>query len=278
VIRVANAPVSFGVFELTAGGAGGPDPDELLGAIAAAGYEGTELGPPGYLGEGDALRRRLERHGLELTGGYVPIRFAEPDLGELSRTLDLFEAAGAAGARPVLADAGREHDVDFERLAAGVRRAAALARDRGFEPAFHHHLGTNVETPAELERLLDATDVPLLLDTGHLLAAGGDPVEALRRRRERIDYVHLKDVRLGVLREVADEGAELLEAWRRGAFCELGAGDVDLRAFVAELRRTGYDGWLVVEQDRIPRAGEPLAEAAGAQARNRAWLRANAGV
>jgi inosose dehydratase len=85
--------------------------------------------------------------------------------------------------------------------------------------------------------------------------------------------VHLKDARLDVVRAVVAERAGALEAWRRGIFCELGAGDVDLDAFLAELARLGYEGWLCVEQDRIPRDDEPLTEAAEAQVRNREWLR-----
>ena len=88
-----------------------PAAEEVLGAIASAGYEGTELGPPGYLGDRSNLRERLAGEGLALAGGYIPIRFSEPerwdeDLAAMGATLDLFDAADGAGARPVLADAG----------------------------------------------------------------------------------------------------------------------------------------------------------------------------
>src|SRR5437868_2553803 len=114
--------------------------------MAEAGYEGTELGPPGYLGEDDVLRARLEGNGLELVGGYVPIRFSEPerldeDLRGLEATLDAFDAAGAGGARPVFADGGSPEraarpgaaatdrsvgldDAGWLRFADGVARAA----------------------------------------------------------------------------------------------------------------------------------------------------------
>jgi inosose dehydratase len=295
VIRVANAPLSYGAFELTVGRFPNvPGPDELLAQMAAAGYAGTELGPPGYLGEGDELRRRLERHGLELTGGWCPIRFSEPeawdeDVAELERTLALFEAAGAHDARPVFGDGGSDarranpgrgepalDDEGWRRWAEGIRRAADVARARGFEPTLHPHTSTYVESPAEIERALELTDVGVLVDTGHLLIGGADPIEALRAWGGRIDYVHVKDVHMRVLRGVVDDRADALEAWRRGIFCELGAGDVDLDGFFAALR--GYDGWIVVEQDRIPREGEPLSESAEAQVRNRGWLREHAGL
>jgi inosose dehydratase len=155
-----------------------------------------------------------------------------------------------------------------------VARAVERARSRGLEPVFHHHMGTRVQTPAEIERLLGGSDVALLLDTGHLTAAGGDPISALRDWRERMRHVHLKDVRLDVLR-AADSWEE---AWRGGAFCELGAGDVDLDAFLSDLEGGGYDGWLVVEQDWVPGPDDDPAPQIEAQARNRRWLADHAGL
>ena len=99
--RVANAPLSYGAFEITVGtDFQVPDPEAVLGAIGAAGYAGTDLGPPGYLGEGEELQRRLVANELDLVGGFVPMRFSEPehwdeDLGGLRHTLALFAAAGA---------------------------------------------------------------------------------------------------------------------------------------------------------------------------------------
>jgi inosose dehydratase len=296
-MRVANAPLSYGAFEVTVGVYPNvPEADELLAEMAAAGYEGTELGPPGYLGRGDELRERLARHGLALTGGWCPLRFSEPDrldedLAALGRTLDLFAAAGAHDARPVFGDGGSPErvanpgaggpsldDAGWAQWQDGIARAAELARGRGLEPTLHPHTSTFCESRAEIEHALELTDVGLLVDTGHYLLGGTDPIQALRDWGERVNYVHVKDVRLNVVREVVAEKADVLEGWRRGMFCELGAGDVDLPAFFDALRDVGYDGWIVVEQDRIPREDELLRESADAQVRNREWLRANAGV
>ncbi len=298
--RVANAPLSYGAFELTVGSAFTvPDPLDVLGAIAGAGYAGTDLGPPGYLGDRHDLRDRLARSGLDLVGGFVPIRFSErehweDDLAGLDHTLDLFDAAGADGARPVLADAGgperlahpgggaedralRLDDARWATLVDGVARAAERARERGHEPVFHHHTSSYVEAVPEIERLLDTTDVDLLLDSGHLAVGGGDPVQALRDWRDRIGTVHLKDTRTAVLHAVRAERADMLDAWRRGLFCALGEGDVDLHAFCAELASSDYDGWVVVEQDRVLEGDGAFAGASAEQARNRTWLREEAG-
>lgn len=272
MIRVANAPVSYGAFELTVGVSPFvPRPLEVLDAMASAGYPGTELGPPGYLGDAATLHGRLAERGLELAGGFVPLLFEGPEaLAPLDEVLELFDAAGGAP-RAVLADGGaRASAIDWPRLADGVTRAARRARERGYEPVFHHHMGSRIESPVEIERLLELTDVGLLLDTGHLLAAGGDPVEGLRDWRDRIGHLHLKDVRLEVLRA----SASWEEAWRSGVFCELGQGDVQLEEFLAELTASRYGGWVVVEQDRFAASAEDGAAAVEAQTRNRRWLTA----
>jgi inosose dehydratase len=251
-MRVANAPVSYGAFEVTVGILPNvPGAERVLDAIAEAGYDGTELGPRGYLGEGDLLRERLRLRGLELVGAFVEIRFGEEGLDELGRTLD---AVANYDAKAVLCDKGpRDGEVDL----GAVSEAVDLVRRRGVEPTFHPHLGTRVQTPAEIGRLLAGTDVPLLLDTGHVTSAGGDAVAVVREWRERINHVHFKDA-------------------RDGKFCELGAGDVDLRGVLDGL--DGYPGWLVVEQDWIPAPGEDPDAAIAAQVRNRRWLRRHAGL
>ena len=298
---MANAPCSYGAFEITVGVLPDvPEAESVLSAIAGAGYEGTELGPPGYLGDRLTLRKSLANHGLALVGGYIPIRFSEPehwaeDLAAMDATLDLFAAADGTQAKPVLADGGSAERIRFPgraavdrsigldeagwaRFAEGVAQACDLARTRGFEPTFHHHTATFVEAPWEIERVLELTDVGLLLDTGHLRLGGGDPTTALREWGSRINHIHIKDVHDEVLAGVIADAADMPEAWRRGVFCELGTGDVDLDSFFAELSRSDYSGWLVVEQDMVPQSPQDAADAAASQVRNRAWLAEHAGL
>ncbi len=299
-IRIANAPVSFGVFGLTTGPGLGLTANRLVADLAAMGYDGIDLGPPGWLGADGELSRRLGDAALDLCGGWVDLPFHDDDAYRaavplLDTALDLFVAGrGAARAwwpKPTLAVTGtaeREShpcadgrlpeigldDAGWRSLAANVGDAARRCRDRGLEPTFHHHVGTHVEAPAEIERLLALTDIGLTLDTGHLLMAGGDPVTALRQWAGRINHVHIKDVRLDVVDRAVRAGADVRDLWGRNPFCRLGDGDLDLDAVVLGLRQIGYTGWLVVEQDLVPGPGHSLAAALADQEHNLLRLRA----
>jgi inosose dehydratase len=298
-IRVANAPVSFGVFELSSGAAGLPGPDEVAQAVADGGYEAIDLGPPGFLGRGKVLHQRLRRTQLGLAGGWVELRLADDDafkqdLDYLEDCLDLLMAGRTEDKRwwpkPTIADAGSPQrkanpgrgkdrpemgldDEGWKSLARHVTEAAGRCRDRGLEPTFHHHVGTYVEAPHEIERFLELTDVGLCLDSGHLLVGGGDPAQAYSDWGERINHLHVKDARLDVLDSVVNEGLGMEAVWEQGAFCELGQGDAGVDELLSALKASDYHGWLVVEQDRFPSEDESFAEIASAQARNRERLR-----
>jgi inosose dehydratase len=301
-IRVANAPVSYGVFEMTVDRDGGLlDPDTLLDRVAAAGYAGIDLGPAGFLGDAATLRDRLTSRGLLLVGGWLQLRLSEPDalpddLAAMERILDIMQTAseGAPPAwlpKPTLADAGSAarranpgrgrdlpeiglDDAGWQRLADGVAQAAERVRARGLEPTFHHHACTHVESVAEIERFLALSDVGLCLDTGHLLLGGGDPIASIRAYADRINHVHLKDASRAVLDDVIATSAGMEAVWRRGAFRPLGTADLDADGVLAALNEIGYSGWLVVEQDRIPTGPSDVAEAIEAQILNRAFLSA----
>ena len=298
-IAVANAPVSYGAFELTVGlDPDVPDGQSVLSQVAAAGYAGIDLGPVGYLGRGDELGQALARHRLGLAGAYVELPYSDPDalegaLPQLDAVLDAFDTVRSylpgPPPRPTLADSGskrramlparsvRDHSLGFDaqawkRFAAGLARVIARCRDRGYEPTFHPETGTHVEAPWEIERVLEVSDIGLCLETGHMLLGGGDPITMLRDLGDRVNHVHLKDARLAVMNEIVADEAPVTEIWTREAFCALGGGDLDVDAVLAGLRKISFGGWLVVEQDILPRSAGRFAQAAQEQRHNRAFL------
>jgi inosose dehydratase len=297
-IAVANAPCSYGAFEITVG----VDPNvpaalTLLDEVSGAGYRGIDLGPLGYLGGVDELPARLRDRGLALAGGYFQIEFNDPtrlrdELVQLDLLLDVFDAAGNGGppARPTLADAGSasrlaqpgraqaDHslgwdDAGWTRFADSMAQVVGRCRERGYEPTFHPHTATYVEAPWEIERLLSLTDVGVCLDTGHLLIGGGDAVQAVRDWGDRINHVHLKDARLDVIHGIVKDRAPVQAIWERRAFCRLGTGDIPLGDVLENLRAFDYRGWLVVEQDIFPDPDTPDQPAVDQQY-NREYLRA----
>ena len=219
-IVIANAPVSYGAFEVTVG----HDPNvpsglSVLDQVAEAGYAGIDLGPVGYLGSPEKLGELLAERALGLAGGYLELPYADHDaleqmLPELDALLDTFDAAAPylAGPppRPTLADNGNEarrsrpgrsatdasvglDAGEWERFGQGLAKVVARCRDRGYEPTFHPETGTNVEAPWEIARVLEVSDIGLCLETGHMMMGGGDPLAALRDWSPRINHVHLKD-------------------------------------------------------------------------------------
>jgi inosose dehydratase len=296
-VVLANAPVSYGAFEITVGiDPHVPDPLTLLDWVSEAGYAGIDLGPVGYLGTTETLAGRLRDRGLGLAGGYLELPFSEPDklpagLAELDALLAIFDSAGGGHrpARPTLADAGSPlrsrfpgraaidpsvslDPTGWRHFAEGVARAVDVCRERGYEPTFHHHTATYVEAHWEIERLLELTDVGLCLDTGHLLLGRGEPITAIRDWGPRINQVHLKDARLARLEEIVAQARPVEEIWRRRAFCALGDGDIDIAGVLGSLGEIGYSGWLVVEQDVLPDPDNP-GQPASDQRRNREYLR-----
>lgn len=294
---IANAPVSYGAFEITVGvDPSVPDPITLLDWVSEADYVGIDLGPLGYLGTGELLASRLSDRGLALAGGYLELPFSEPakldaELANLDALLSIFDsvADGPVAPKPTLADAGSParsrypgraaldrsiglDDAGWERFARGLARAVERCRAGGYEPTFHHHTATYVEAQWEIERLLELSDIGLCLDTGHLLLGRGEPLAAIREWGERINQVHLKDARLSTLEKIVAEAAPVEEIWRRRAFCALGEGDIDIAKVLDALTQIGYSGWLVVEQDVLPDPDNPD-QPAIEQRRNREYLR-----
>ncbi len=167
---------------------------------------------------------------------------------------------------PVLTG-GHKHVMDeaeWERLCTGLNALGKAAVERGFKLCFHHHMGTVVQTAAETDRMMENTDpryVFLCYDTGHFTFAGEDPLVMLKKYVDRVGHVHLKDMRLPVVRQAREENWSFLTAVRNGAFTVPGDGDIDFDPVFEILADAGYEGWLLVEAEQDPAKANPLAYA-----------------
>ena len=277
-VRLGNAPISWGVCELPGWGPQLPYA-RVLDEMAAAGYAGTELGPWGFLPtDPGQLAATLRDRNLAMAAAFVPLNlkpadaFAESE-ARVRETAELLRRLGAQ--HILLADAGdplryrvagrpdqtRAHALTPGEWAGYVTRLERLARlcrsDYGLIPCFHSHGGTYIESPDEIEMLMARTDPHLLtfcLDTGHVAFGGGDPLEVARMYAFRLGYVHLKDIDLPRLRALLARGENYVNAAQQDVFVELGQGSLDLPALFDVLKTSGYEGWIIVEQDRVVQA------------------------
>ena len=304
--KLGNAPCSWGTIEGTGTEAERIPYARMLDELTASGYTGTELGDYGFMPtDAGVLRRELEVRALTMLGAYVDVALADPaalddgkhrvltvahllksvtDIGDPdwqpylvladvhSRDPVRFQNAGRVTAEIVLSDAEMK---TFAENANAVGKA--VREETGLKTVFHHHCAGFIETPREIERFLELTDpelVGLVFDTGHYLYGSGKNQPevvsvGLERFRDRINYVHLKDVDPALAAKARLEGWDYKRALERGVFCELGRGCIDFGGVIEKLDELTYEGWLTVEQDMLPGLGTPKESAT----RNRKFLK-----
>ncbi|HVW51019.1 MAG TPA: myo-inosose-2 dehydratase [Trinickia sp.] len=236
----------------------------------AIGYEGFELGNK-FPREPEALKALLAQYDLALVSGWysgrLAERSAEEEIEAVGPHLELLAKNGATvmvygevaqtiqGSPLPLYQRPRFFTADqWDAYAARLDRFAQYTLSHGVRVAYHHHMGAYVETPADVEHLMRRTSdaVGLLLDTGHITFAGGDPLATLEAYASRICHVHCKDVRPEIVKLARNRDWSFLEAVINGAFTVPGDGAVDFAAVIASLKRHGYRGWLVVEAEQDP--------------------------
>lgn len=298
-LRLATAPVSWGIWEQTIDRDDLVPPRPLLETVTAMGYRALETGPPGYLAPGGAAALELiEPFGVELVATFLPLRLDDEDdfrqdLDALDQTTEVLAATG--GGIVLLADAERPEraaisgqpeltaelalsPAQLDDAADRLERAAAQCARRGLRAALHPHAATYIESEAETEAILErlSPEVGLCIDTGHTVVGGGDPVELARRHSSRLVHVHLKDVDARLLSRLRGGEIDMDEAWAEGIFCPFGEGVVPLPGFLALAVVRDLDGYAVLEQDRIAVRVEDLPAVREVEERNlqrvREWL------
>ena len=247
--------------------------EQCLSEAKAAGFVGMELGNK-FPREAAKLRPILAKYGHALIGGWHSIflieRDAETEFAEAAHHRKLLKDMGtpvfivAECTRTIHGDKSKPlstrpkmTEAEWKRFTTRLTRLAELLRAERFQLVYHHHMGTVIQTPEEIDRLMKETGeaVHLLLDTGHATWGGADPVELARKYRKRISHVHCKDVRPAIRKESDTKDWSFLDSVLAGVYTVPGDGMVDYVSVFREL--PGYSGWVVVEAEQDPKKAEP---------------------
>ncbi len=252
--------------------------EQCISEMALAGYVGTEIGTK-YPKDPAKLRKALELRGLVVCNAWFSGCFTSKPYSEVIddfiRHLDFMVQMGAKvigaaevgnsvqglqlpviDAKPVFTEA------EWKTIGRGFSEMAALAKEKGIVLGYHHHMGTGVQTPAEIDRFMEETggSVKLLFDTGHLVYSEGSSeamLSVLKKYANKIALVHLKDIRPDKIKKVIAEKLSFLDGVRLGTFTVPGDGSIDFKPVFDELDAQGFSGWMVVEAEQDPEVADP---------------------
>ena len=275
-IRFGIAPINWNNDDLPALGSG-YSLERILSEMNQAGYEGTEFGNK-FPNEASVLCEILDTFNLKLTSSwhstYFVLNEQENELKNVEEKVSFLKEANAEviniaecsgsvhsdinkslASKPILSDS------DWELLIGSLNKAGEICNNYGIRLAYHHHMGTCVQTAEEIKRLLECTDanyVNLCVDTGHLYYAGIDPVVFIESNLDRIEHVHFKDVRKEEFKRYDSSSDSFLNTILSGIFTVPGDGCIDFSSIVKILQQNHYNGWIIVEAEQDPDKADPL--------------------
>jgi len=259
--------------------------EQCIREMQESGYVGCEVGNK-FPRDPQTLHAALEPLNLQIASAWVSVYFTEEDRYQASITafakhLDFLKAMGAKvivicecghciqgsdqpilGAKPVFSEQ------QWQQLIDGLHAIGQMAKQQDMQIVYHAHMGTGVQTEAELDRLMQGTDadlVSLLLDTGHIVYGGGDPLAIIQKHSKRIKHVHLKDLRRDMIEEVRRDRLSFMDGVRLGTFTTPGDGMIDFAPIFKALSASHYQGWFIVEAEQDPVKAPPLAYATQAR-------------
>ena len=252
--------------------------EQCVSEMALAGFTGSEVGNK-YPRDTKVLKKALELRGISIASAWFSTFLTTKPLEETAlgfiKHRDFLCEMGAK----VIVVAEQGHSIqgmmnksvfdnkpsfteeEWEKLATGLEELGILAGEKDMKIVYHHHMGTGVQTTAEIDKLMDMTDkklVYLLFDTGHLTFSGENPEVILKRYIDRVKHVHLKDIREDILTKVKSEKMSFLSAVKKGAFTVPGDGMIDFEPLFKILDESKYEGWFVVEAEQDPVLANPL--------------------
>lgn len=253
--------------------------EELLRDFTNLGFKGTENSRK-FPKETSVLKRELAEKGIQLASQWKGVLFSDPRYrdSELVSYRQHVEFLKEMGSRHVvtcelggsiIGDPRRTRgvqevipltDEEWEHMVEGLHQAGEICRENGMKLVYHYHIGTVVERPNEIQRLMETTNpalVHLLLDTGHSFYGGADPLQLYRQFSSRVAYVHLKDVRSDMLEKVRNESIPFQQAVIQGVFTVPGDGCIDFLPIFQSFAEYGYDDWMILEAEQDPGKANP---------------------
>lgn len=252
--------------------------EQCVSEMALAGFTGCEVGNK-YPKDPAVLKAALDLRGLTIANQWFssfvlskPMEEVEKDFIAQCKFLKAVGADTIGASEQSYSIQGQMHtpvfeckyvmvQKEWERFAKGMNRLGEIADSMGMKLVYHHHMGTVVQTAAEIDKMMDMTDpdkFSLLFDSGHLAYCGEDYVEVLKKHVKRVKHVHLKDIRPDVVKKVKDEKLSFLQGVRAGAFTVPGDGCIDFAPIFDILDAAGYKGWMIVEAEQDPAKANPL--------------------
>jgi len=291
-VRLGIAPIAWTNDDLPELG-GENTFEQCVSEMALAGFTGSEVGNK-YPKDPAVLKEYLDIRGISICNQWFSSFLASKPYAEVEALFrEQLDFLGKMGARvigpseqtrscqgqplPIFSKKAAFSSEEWKQLTDGMNRLGHVAKEEGFRMAFHHHMGTGVQTIEETERFLNDTNpeyVWLLYDSGHFAFSGEDPVAALRKFIGRVGHVHLKDVRPQTYAEVKKKDLSFLDAVRLGVFTIPGDGSVDFPSIFSILEENDYQGWMVVEAEQDPAKANPFVYAKNA----RSYIRKHTGL
>lgn len=268
--------------------------EQCISEMALAGFTGCEVGNKYPRDDIPALKKALSLRNMQICNAWFSSFLLTKPYDEVEKDFtDHISFLKEMGARvvgiseqsysiqgtdkSVFKDKYIMNDDEWARLCDGVNRLGKVAKDMGISLTYHHHMGTVVQTAAEIDRLMENTDpelFSLLYDSGHLAYCGEDYIGVLKKYANRVKHVHLKDIRPEVIDKVKREDLSFLEGVRLGTFTVPGDGAIDFGPIFDILADSGYEGYVLVEAEQDPAKANPFEYALKA----RAYIREKSGL
>ncbi len=274
-IKLGIAPIAWSNDDMPELG-GETTLEQCLSEASRAGFTGIESGGK-FPKNSKELIPKLEKENLQLCSGWYGASLLKNTPKEeyklMREQMNLFKDCKSpcmvfaeitnsiqGDPKTPLSKKPKLSEDEWKLLIARINEISKMMINEGMPLAYHHHMGTVIETESETRRLIENTkdDVKLLIDTGHMLFAGGDSIKLTEDFIDRIVHVHCKDIRKSVLEKSLKNDSTFRQAFLDGAFTVPGDGCIDYKPFLTVLKKRNYQGWLVVEAEQDPAKANPF--------------------